>query len=175
MFKTHNKLASKLALVTFCCMTFTQSSHAQSVLDMADKAKEQKLAELNGTDKPQKQPSPKEIARSTGSIPLSDIELVGVYGIDSNLTAEVTSNGVSASLSMNGQRTFGGWELESISPGFVKFRPLNKKRGKSYTLYLSAQTDMKAVAGNAPSVPAPQSPPLSPISTGSPIPPIPVQ
>lgn len=139
------------------------SAASQSVLDLAEQERAKKAGEITYTA-PQPAPlSAADLQRRDGKIPLEEISLIGVQGVDGDLRAEVVSRaGATATLSMTGRRNFGGWRVTEITSDYVVLSTSSNKLASKHTIYLSAVRESKleplttgAGQFNSPSTPIP--------------------
>jgi hypothetical protein len=137
MFKT-----KQIILITaLLCST---SATAQTVLELAEQERAKKAGEVTDKASQPKPPSASEIQRRSGKIPLEEISLIGVQGVDGELRAELVSKaGATATLSLAGRRSFGGWTVTDITPDFVVLSASDIKSRAKHTIYLSAVREAK--------------------------------
>lgn len=125
-------------------LLFSSAVSAQTVLELAEKERAKKAGETTEKTAETKAPSPSELQRRSGKIPLEEISLIGVQGVDGELRAEVVSSaGAKATLSMAGRKSFGGWSVTDITPDYVVLSATNTKSRAKHTIYLSAVRESK--------------------------------
>lgn len=157
---------SKVSRITALAVAFlaawgSASARAGTIEDLANAQRERLIAEAQkGTQSNGQMMSTPAISASaphrsstTGAREhaVDDLRLIGLYGVGSNLTADIYYNGVVFSVK-EGATTVDGWKAEKIEPTrIVLSRQAGKRSRRTHVLYLSAPTQVYSASadGNA--------------------------